>query len=584
MQLVYVQNKRKAKAANMIAFGLGEVALAAFMTGAPMPGQLILGAVGAAAMGWVAHHLALTPDPVGPTDSSQPGAADVDPGIDLVLPSRLRNDPTIARVIEVCRGTLKDQVILDVDSVEFEGSGSERHVVIFGLKCVTAGGLAGTGLGSRAQNAVRNSVPAPPGAAAWKMTPDVKKDFLKFSGVKDIADKVYPPRWTVVSSREEAGVAGRTLAWQLGIAADGPVELPLNKFPHGVVFSPTGGGKSIFVKSGAIEPIRSAGGIILLGDGKGTDYITYRNAPGVVAVGSGGEGGNGMYYYATVEIAHRIMNTRRKLGASKKLESPDTWEDVPAVLLVLDELKSMLGVWDGSTELDPDEKRLVQKRVDEIGALGRQPRVHMLMATQDLYDASIRGSWLNNAGLRVCLAKPSIREVKKGFEPSIQPEVLRVAAGFDDAIRGRGMVAAYDNDSGTTAIKEFQGYYGYSPGEPFPADPQGRSEWDGFKAAVSDKVPRLHPRMWFRLDEPSLRQQEIEEKPGAKPLGYIDFELFKPSEISELELINLDRWDEEKRTWQPDPAMVKFDPHPQNLEYVGHAPPGSGPTKLPQEM
>lgn len=578
MQLVYVRNIRKAKAANMIAFGLAAVAVAALTTGPPMPAQLIpLAGLSAAVMWWVAQRLAATPDPV--ASAALPGEAPAPAGSELILPVRLRSDPTIARIVEVCQGTLRDQVILDVDSVKFDGT----HVVEFALKCVTAGGLASTGLAMRVQNAVRKSVPAPPGAAAWKMIPNVKADVLKFSGVKQIPDKVYPPRWLVVSSREEASRAGRELAWRLGVAADGAVELPFKKFPHGAVFSPTGGGKSIFVKSGAIEPVRSAGGIILLGDGKGTDYITYRNSPGVVAVGSGGEGGNGMYYYAMVEIAHRIMNNRRKAGAIKKLENPDNWEDVPAVLLVLDELKSMLGVWASSTDLDADEKRLIYKRIDEIGALGRQPRVHMLMATQDLYHESIRGSWLNNAQLRVCLDKPSKREVNKGFEPSIQSQVMQVAAGFDAAIPGRGMVAAYDNESGTTAIKEFQGYFGYSPGEPFPRDPEGRREWDDFKSAVSDRVPRLHPRMWFRLDEPSIRQQELEEKDGAKPLGYIDFEMFTPSEIAELELVNLDRQDS-TGAWVPDTAMLKYDPHPQNRDYVGHAPAGSDSHKLPQEM
>lgn len=289
-----------------------------------------------------------------------------------------------------------------------------------------------------------------------------------------------------------------------------------------------------------------------------------------------------MYYFAVAEIAHRIMNSRRKIGAKRKLENPDTWEDFPVVLLVLDELKTMLGVW-ASSDLDPDEKRIIYKRIDGIGALGRQPRVHMVMATQDLYNESIRGSWLNNAGLRVCLAKPSEREVNKGFEASLRSEVLRVAAGFDDSIAGRGMVAAYDKESGSAAVKEFQGYYGYSPGEKFPEDSKGMAEWSDFKSAVSDRVPRLHPRMWFQLDEPSLRQQEMEEKPGAKPLGYIDFELFTPSEIGELKLVNLDRQDAAGE-WKPDPAMVKYDPHPENPEYVGHAPPGSGPAKLPQEM
>ncbi|ORX18446.1 hypothetical protein AWC31_14175 [Mycolicibacterium wolinskyi] len=574
MQLVYVRNARKAKSARMIACGFAAVAVAALMTGPPMPAQLIpLAGIGAAAMWWVAQRLAATPDPTGPAQllGDEP-ATDVN---DLVLPSRLRHDPTIARVVQVCQGTLRDQVILDVDSVKFDG----QHVVEFALKCVTAGGLASTGLATRVQNAVRKAVPVASGAASWKMTPDSRTDRLVFSGVEQIPRKVYPPNWNVVGTRDEAGRVGRDLTWRLGEAADGPVELSVNKFPHGVVFSPTGGGKSIFVKAN-IERFLAAGGISLLGDGKGTDYPTYRNRAGVVAVGA--RGANGMAYFGVIELGHRIMNQRLDLGPSRKMANPETWEDVPRVLLVLDELKSMLGIWD-SSDLDADEKRFIQSRVDQIGALGRQPRVHLLMATQDLYDKSIRGSWLNNAQMRVCLAKPAKREVQKAFEPSIQAEVLRVAAAFDDSIRGRGMVAAYDSDSGATAIKEFQGYYGYAPGEDLPNDPEGNAKWRDFKSSVSDRIPRLHPRIWFRLDEPSIRQQELEAKEGSKPLGYIDFELFTPSEISRLEVVNLDRQDE-SGAWVPDPAMLPYDPHPLNTDYVGHPPAGAAAALLPQEM
>ncbi|WP_147382329.1 hypothetical protein [Mycobacteroides abscessus] len=415
------------------------------------------------------------------------------------------------------------------------------------------------------------------------MTPNVKADVLKFSGAKQIPDKVYPPKWSVVSSREESGKLCRGLTWQLGVAADGPVELPVKSFPHGAVFSPTGGGKSILIKAN-IERWRAMGAICLLGDGKGSDYVTYRNSPGVVAVGHGGEDGkNGMYYYATIELAHRIMNTRRAAGAKRKLADPNGWEDVPSVLLVLDELKSMLGVWSSSDHLDASEKRFLFKRIDEVGSIGRQPRVNMLMATQDLRDESIRASWLNNARLRVCLAKPSTMEVRKGFQPSLHAEVLRVAAGFDDSIPGRAMIACYDNESGTTAVKEFQGYFGYAPGEEFPSDAKGIAEWTEFKAAVSDRIPRLHPRLWFRLDKPSLCQQGIEQAEGGEPLGYIDFELFTPTEISKLEVVNLDRQDS-SGAWVPDPEMLKYDPHPDNAAYVGHPPADSGPTKLPQEM
>lgn len=571
--LVYVKNARKAKAANIIAVGFAAIGVSGLLTGSPVPVQLVFFAAAAGAlMWWIGSRLERTPDPA--TAAAQPGAEPVATE-GIVLPAQLRHDPTISRIMAVCQGALRDHMVLDVNAVRREAG----NVVEFGLRCVTAGGLASPGLATRAQNAIRKAVPVPSGAALWKMSLDSGADRLLFSGVEQIPRMVYPPKWHVVNSREEAGIVGRDLSWRLGESADGPMELALNKFPHGVVFSPTGGGKSILVKAN-IERFLAAGGIGLLGDGKGTDYPTYRNRPNVVAVGA--RGGNGMAYFGSIELAHRIMNQRLDLGPSRKMANPETWEDVPRVLLVLDELKSMLGIWDNS-DLDADEKRFIQSRVDQIGALGRQPRVHLLMATQDLYDKSIRGSWLNNAQLRVCLAKPAEREVKKAFEPSIQPEVLRVAAGFDDSIRGRGMVAAYDSDSGATAIKEFQGYYGYAPGEEFPKDPHGQANWNEFKSAVSDRITRLHPRMWFRLDQPSNRQQELEEADGNE-LGFIDFEQFTPSEIGKLDVVNLDMRDEQTGQWVPDPAMVRYDPHPLNSEYVGHAPAGAAAARLPQEM
>jgi len=194
------------------------------------------------------------------------------------------------------------------------------------------------------------------------------------------------------------------------------------------------------------------------------------------------------------------------------------------------------------------------------------------MVTPDLYDASIRSFWLDNTSLRVFLSKPSKLDVAKGlFEREFRAEALRVAATFDGTVRGRGIVAAYGDHSDDKVITEVQGYYGYSPDYPFPADAEGRRQWEGFQASVSDRVPRLYPRVWFRLDEPSQRQRDMERQPGVKPLGFIDFELFTPSEISQLELVNLDRKDH-TGTWEPDPDMLRYDPHPHNEHYVGRVP------------
>jgi len=279
-----------------------------------------------------------------------------------------------------------------------------------------------------------------------------------------------------------------------------------------------------------------------------------------------------MSYFAVVEIAHRIMTTRLNIAAKNKsgADIHHPWDDFPPVLLVLDELKEMKRLWSGSA-LDVDEKQLLQSKIDQLTGLGGETGVSVLMVTPDLYDASIRRLWLDNASLRLFLSKPTKLDVEKGFHPAIREEALRVAATFDDTVRGRGIVAAHSDESGTTVITEVQWYYGYSPDYPFPADAEGRRQWEGFKSAVSDRVPRLYPRVWFRLDEPSQRQREMERQPGVKPLGFIDFELFSPSEISQLELVNLDRKDH-KGTWEADPAMVRYDPHPHNEHYVGRVP------------
>lgn len=467
-------------------------------------------------------------------------------------------NPDVARVLEVVRATWEDALVPVWDKWELE----DDALVSYCFKAVEAG-FFDKNTRTRFSNKMTEAVP--PQKGAWKVTFDNKSDTVTVTAKSGIPNLALPPLWKVAGNMDEARTAYKKWEMTLGPGEGGEmVTFKPQVFPHVAVIATSGGGKSVFLRA-CIEQMRAVGGQILLGDGKGSDYATYRGQNNVIAIGRG-SGSKGVEYIAAIELAFRIMQQRQNTAAERKAADPEGWEDVPPVFLVLDELKSVLKKW--STELDGKSYKAIESKVNQILALGRQLRVHTYVASQDVYSASIPGSWLTNIGMKISLGKPHKMTIEKGFDISIQEEAWQISSGIDPNTRGRGMIAGVDEDSGQASVKSYQGFLGYSPGEATPdfLNAQQREQWNAFRQNVSEAIPHLYSRKWFKIDEPSEAQLEQEKKTG-RDFGYIDFELFSVDEIAAMQIINLDMRDENGNI-VPNPEMIKYDPDPSNEFYV----------------
>ncbi len=481
------------------------------------------------------------------------------PGVPQVLYIGNKLHPDVQRLVDVSEATFGDKLYPFWDEFEIIDGALMRYA----FKATTPGYFTSKSTQSQVIDKLVNAVPATKGA--WNSSVKSKEDMIVISQQSSIPKLALPPEWKVVKSVAEAGTVYRKFSVALGPGENGKlVTFKPQVFPHVAVIATSGGGKSVFLRA-CIEQFRAVGGQVILGDGKGSDYSTLRGQPGVVAIGRG-SGSKGVEYIAAIELAFRIMQQRQNTAAERKTANPDTWEDVPPVFLVLDELKSVLKKW--STELDKKSFKAVESKVNQILALGRQLRVHTYTASQDAYSESIPGSWLTNIGMKISLGKPHKMTIDKAFDEQIRTEASRIAAGIDPNVRGRGMIAGMDEDTGTASVRPYQGFLGYSPGETRPGffNDEQKAQWDSFRKNVSESIPNLYGRKWFQIDSPS-EVQLAKEKETDTPFGYIDFELFSVDEISSMKIINLDTRDETGNI-VPNPAMVKYDPDPNNDEYV----------------
>lgn len=520
------------------------------------------------------------------------GLGGLDPGLmlggafsvdapDLYERGRLHKD--VRRLLEVAGSQFPGKLTLDTMATQLEDDGKGgRKLVSWGFQCVEPGFLTDTVTQQRLQKTFLKAL-----GGIWMFTFDPRSDSFGGSCKSSIPKLVFPPMWPVVVTAAEA--KKRYIGWELkvGVSADGEVGVCLERMAHVKVIGETGAGKSVAARSW-LEQFRTMGWMLLLADGKGADYVGYfapdpddhgLPVPGTVAVGLGASV-RGMAYIAAVTLAYQILQERQEGSMQAKIDDPENWNSFIPVLLVMDEIKGMREKW--RNNLSKDEAKAVESMVTEITALGRELRVHVLMISQDARDVSIPGVWNSNLPLTISLGKPSEMTVNKAFEDSVRPKVRMIRESMDPELKGRCLIASVDPDTGAADALEYQGYIGYSPGESWnnsKLPPQCAQRWPPFKEQVSDRVPRLYTRQWFRIDAKSEAQLAAEAK-GAPDRGFIDFDMFTVEEIKRMERVALDMRDASGQI-VPDPQMAKYDP--SRRQYVCR-PPASNRKSIKAEL
>ncbi|MDZ7912988.1 MAG: FtsK/SpoIIIE domain-containing protein [Rhodococcus sp. (in: high G+C Gram-positive bacteria)] len=340
-----------------------------------------------------------------------------------------------------------------------------------------------------------------------------------------------PSPTRIPTSVDEASEMYPTFRMQLGIDESGDiVGVDLAKNPHALFFGVTGSGKSVLTRT-VIESCRSAGWMLFLCDGKGTDYEGLHRQPGIVAISQRTADHMRMVRMVADELRGRQADAWARRQAGERGPFP-----CPPLLLLLDEyatirasIRDVYGT--DFHEFDSD--------VQLIARIGREFRVHVIVATQDPSPRAIPAPLLENLSTRVALGPSDNAAACTAFPYPHRATARRIIESFGSHARGRGLVA-FTGEDGGSRIVEIQTFIGYTPGDAKRA-PGGDADVTHNAHEVSNKVPSLYPRLWFQVDGPHYGQ----------PL----------SALYACPTVALDRPD-----GTPDPDMEQYDPlHPSYL-------------------
>lgn len=350
---------------------------------------------------------------------------------------------------------------------------------------------------------------------------------------------VAPPVTTPVRSSAEARAKYKDFRWNLGVDSRGTVIAPsIREVFHVLAIGGTGSGKSVWLR-GLIESARLSGFRVYLGDGKMSDYPALENAHGVVMRSS-----DAAQHVVLVAEFHAEIERRQAVAEQRKREGHPNSFDFDPCLLVLDEFASMRS---DVLALCGGKKTAMQPWLDQIAAIarkGRELKMHLVLASQDLYVENIPNQWQANFQLLVSLGEIEDKTLDTKFIPdTMTEEAKRVGSRITRKDRGRGL---FVDKSEPTHIKivEFQSFYSYSPGstslaEGAPADvapptPEVRAVWEQ-QLVAAEQMPRLYSRVGIKVEGPDWTKLPVDS-------------------LSEVPTVALDDGD-----GNPIPALVRYD-------------------------
>lgn len=446
------------------------------------------------------------------------------------------------------------------DQWEFDEE-NNNAIVSYAFAAVTPGTLS-TGA---SQNRVFERLSQGMGKG-WRIDIDAETDEIAGSKKSDVPKLALPEMWHVVKSPQEAAANFDKLEISMGIGANGPVKYKPKQFPHVLMVGSTGGGKSVAVRS-MIEEYLAAGYRIFAVDGKGTDYAPYFTHPNFSAIST-----NLQEHVMVVHKVWAILQSRRSKSAAASKAGDTSWrQTMTPILLVLDEFASMRNNMKAAYKAD--EMKLVDRDLADILKVGREFRVNVILATQDLKADTLPTDWLDMFPMKASAGKPAPMTVNKAFPEEIHGEVTRVGQSISRKTPGRSLVAVTDED-GKNSVELFQSYWSYTPAETIDAAPDAvKPNWQEFKSKVTDQVPRMYPREWFKLEYPEMDPKDKKDRFAQfrdEEPDYIDLTEFDVANLHRLRPVAL----EDPKTLQPIPANAKYDPLSEN--YYGEPPLGTG--------
>lgn len=399
-------------------------------------------------------------------------------------------------------------------------------LVKYALKALVAGSLSDRRQRTLVIQKLQEAVPGD-----WLVDPQPVADKVVVTLKQPFPSAVPPPLpMRMVTSPQEASDRYDKLSLAIGVDELGEeLRYRFVTHHHWLVIGGTGSGKSVFVRA-LIEELRANGVPLFIGDGKGSDYAALAGAVNVPMISS-----TPVEHVRLVHAVTEELDRRRKTAAERKLSGhPNPFEFVPWVV-ILDEFARMRAEVRDKFEEHPGKDDKFIADLEYLFKVAREFRIHIIISTQDLYAKTVPRDILGNCKLVITLGSPSPMTLKHAFTLEMAPKAQQIGDLISADTPGRGLVAIPDD----AKVQEFQSYWGYSPGVDIDAakvpDPQIRVAWRQYKEQVSDVVPKMYGRQWFRVEEP-------EELAG--PM----------SEIFALDVVNLDTI-----TGEPDPAMYCYD-------------------------
>lgn len=449
---------------------------------------------------------------------------------DMMVGGEIHED--VKRIINVVNATWPDELFPVWERFDIK----DNVLMSYAFKASRPGYFTDDGVKTRVTNKLVNAVEAVQGS--WAPEFDVKNDMIIVSQRSSFKKMVLPPHWKVVKSEQEAREYYPLFEYAIGVDKEGKQIkfAPGNGFPHLGMYGTTGGGKSVATRA-ILEQLRAAGFQLFCIDGKNTDYSSMMQQNGVVAVST-----TLQEHVAVVHMVRKIMNRRRVAGSKRAKAGDSTWRsDLTPLCLVLDEFATVVN---DMKNRYPKSYKQFMSDIAAILKVGREFRCHLIIATQDMKAETVPSDWQAMLSVNICMGKPDNMTLNKGFPEQVRAEARLKGDTISKKTRGRGIVAV-TTEGGTPTVELFQSYFSYSPAEDInTVSGEVKESWLSFKDAVTEKIPRLYPRAWFKPELPAPpdegKDPYVDQRKKYEETKLIDMDWFDIEDIQNMPAVLLE--------------------------------------------